>query len=75
MAYGDFKDLSGTDSDKVLHNKAFDIAKNPKYNGFQGGLASIVYRFFDKKSVSLADKSSAGGDIKNMLNEQLLICS
>ena len=37
-------------SDKVLRDKAFNIAKNPKYNGYQRGLASIVYKFFDKKS-------------------------
>ena len=51
MAYGDFKDLKGrTASDKVLRDKAFVIAKNPKYDGYQRGLASIVYNFFDKKS-------------------------
>ena len=33
-----------------LQNKAFDIAKDPKYDGYQGGLASMVYKFFDKKS-------------------------
>ena len=51
MAYGDFKDLARrTASDKVLRNKAFNIAKNPKYDGYQRGLASMVYKFFDKKS-------------------------
>ena len=51
MAYGDFKDLARrTASDKVLRNKVFNIAKNPKYNGYQRGLASMVYTFFDKKS-------------------------
>ena len=50
MAYGDFKDLSGrTTSDKVLRDKAFNIAKNPKYDGYQRGLASMVYKYFDKK--------------------------
>ena len=50
MAYGDFKDLTRrTASNKVLRNKAFDIAKNPKYDGYQGGLASMVYKVFDKK--------------------------
>ena len=37
-------------SDKVLRDKAFNIAKNPKYDGYQRGLASMVYNFFDKKS-------------------------
>ena len=51
MAYGDFKDLKRrTFSDKVLRYKAFNIAKNPKYDGYQRGLASMVYNFFDKKS-------------------------
>ena len=50
MAYGDFKDLGRrTASDKVLRDKAFNIAKNPKYDGYQRGLASMVYKFFDKK--------------------------
>ena len=50
MAYGDFKDLSRrTASDKVLRDKAFNIAKNPKYDGYQRGLASMVYKYFDKK--------------------------
>ena len=49
MAYGDFKDLARrTASDKVLRDKAFNIAKNPKYDGYQRGLASMVYKFFDK---------------------------
>ena len=48
--YGDFKDLKRrTQSDKVLKNKAFAIARNPKYDGYQRGLASVVYKFFDKK--------------------------
>ena len=51
MAHGDFKDLARrTASDKVFRNKAFNIAKNPKYDGYQRGLASIVYKCFDKKS-------------------------
>ena len=51
MAYGDFKDLpTRTASDKILRDKAFNIAKNPKYDGYQRGLASMVYKFFDKKS-------------------------
>ena len=51
MAYGDFKDLARrAASDKILRNKSFNIAKNPKYDGYQRGLASVVYNFFDKKS-------------------------
>ena len=51
MAYGDFKDLKRrTFSDKVLRDKAFNISKNPKYDGYQRGLAPMVYKFFDKNS-------------------------
>ena len=51
MAYGDFKDIKRrTASDNILRDKAFNIAKNPKYDGYQRGLASMFYRFFDKKS-------------------------
>ena len=51
MAYGKSKDLAKrTQSDKVLRDKAFKIASDPKYDGYQRGLASMVYKFFDKKS-------------------------
>ena len=50
MAYGDFKDLNRRSAaDKVLRDKAFNIAKNPTYDGYQRGIASMVYTFFDKK--------------------------
>ena len=51
MAYGDFKDLNrGTFADKVLRDKAFNIAKDPKCDGYQRCLASMVYNFFDKNT-------------------------
>ena len=51
MAYGDLKDLAKrTASDKVLRDKAFNIAKNPKYDGYQRGFAAMVYKCFVKKS-------------------------
>ena len=51
MAYGKYKDLEKrTQSDKVLKDKSFAIANNPKYDGYQRGLVSILYKFFDKKS-------------------------
>ena len=66
MAYGDFKDLARrTASDKVLRDKAFNIAKNPKYGGYQRGLASMVYKFFDKKT------KGSGINIPLDFNEQL----
>ena len=50
MANGHFKELTKrTASDKIFRDKAFSIAKNPKYDEYQRGLASIVYTFFDKK--------------------------
>ena len=53
MVYGDFKYLlRRTASDKVLHDKAFNTFKNPKYDGYQRDLASNIYKFFDKKTIS-----------------------
>ena len=50
MAYGDFKDLTRKKaSDKILRDKAFNIAKNPKYEACQRGLASVVYKFFIRR--------------------------
>ena len=50
MAYGDFKDVAKrTATDKVLRYKAFKIASDQKYDGYQRGLASMVYKFFKKK--------------------------
>ena len=60
-----------TASDKVLIDKAFNIAKNPKYNGYQRVLASMVYKFFDKMSTSFADKSKAVSSVNTLQNEQL----
>ena len=51
MDYGDFKDLAKkTAADKVLRDKAFQIPSDQKYDGYQRGLAPMVYKFFDKKS-------------------------
>ena len=52
-AYAGHKDLiNRTKSDKVLRDKAYNIASNPEYDGYQKGLASMVYKFFDKKSTA-----------------------
>ena len=70
MAYDKSKYLVKiTQSDKVLRNKAFKIANDPKYDGYQSGLASIVYKFFYKKSASLNKPSESG--IVNEPNYQL----
>ena len=64
MAYGKPKDLvKRTQSDKVLRDKAFKFASDPKYDGYQRGLASMVCKFFDKKS--------SGSGITNRSNYQL----
>ena len=66
MTYGKFKDLAKTtQSDKVLRDKVFEIAKNPQYDGYQRGIASMVYKFFDDKSTVSGIKN----DIKQ--NKQL----
>ena len=60
-AYADHKDLiTRTEADKVLRDKAYDIASNPEYDGYQTGLANMVYKLFDKKSTAeLTAKPSA----------------
>ena len=51
MTHRDFKYVTRrTASDKILHDKAFNIAKNPKYDGYQSGVASKVCKCFDKKN-------------------------
>ena len=51
MAFGDFKDLKKrTIADKVLRDKAFKTGSDQKHDGYQRGLASMLYKFFDKKS-------------------------
>ena len=56
-AYSDSKDLTKkTVADKILRNRAFNITKDPKYDGYQRGLASMVYKFFDKKSAGSGAK-------------------
>ena len=66
MVYGDFKDLKRrTASDKILRDKAFNIAKNSKYDRYQRGLASMFYKFFDRTS------AGAGVNISFEFNEKL----
>ena len=70
MAYGGFKDLPrSTASKKILHHKAFNIVKNLKYDGYQRGLASMVYKHFDKKSSGSGAKSEIMS--KQQLTEEL----
>ena len=67
MAYGDLKDLTRkTAYDKILCDKAFNISKNPKYDGYLRGLALIVYECFTKKKENSGKRTNkfAGSDIK-----------
>ena len=66
MAHGDFKDLPRrAASDKVLRDKGFNIAKKLKYDGCQSGLASMVYKFFDKELLAMPTNKFAGSGVKN----------
>ena len=66
MAYGDFKgSATSTDSDKILRNNAFNVAKNAKYVGYQRDIASVVYKCFDKKNFG------SGIKIENTPDQQL----
>ena len=59
-AYADHKDLiNRTEADKVLSDKAYDIVSNPEYDGYQRGLASMVYKFYNKKSMGSGIPSSS----------------
>ena len=67
VAYGDFKDLNRrATADKILRDKAFNIVKNPKYDGYQRWLASMVYKDFHK--------TTSGRTIKNEIisNKELV---
>ena len=64
MAYGRSKDLAKrTQSGQIWRDRAFKIASDPKYDGYKRGLASMVYKFFDK--------ISSGSGIANERNYQL----
>ena len=73
MAYGDFKELPRkTSSDKVLRDKAFNIATIPKCDGCQTGLASMIYNFFDK-TCSLIKGAFCAIKSDIMSNQQLAL--
>ena len=71
--YADYKDLTNrTQADKVLKDKAFKIASDPKHDGYQRGLASMVYKFFDKESSgSGANKTSRANEMSEVNNAKL----
>ena len=71
-AYADNKDLlNRTRADKILRYKAYGIANNPQYNGYQRGLASMVYKFFDTKASSPDRKIVGSGTTKSSSLERV----
>ena len=73
MAYGKAKDLvQRTQSDKFLREKAFKISSDPKYDGYQRGLASMVYNFFDKKSSGSGIINEANYQLANELHKPII---
>ena len=73
MAYDKSKDLTKrTQSDEVLKDKAFRIAIVPNYDGYQRGLASMVYKFFDKKSSRSRIANEPNYQLANELHEPII---
>ena len=73
MAYGKSKDLvKRTQSNKVLKNKAFKIASDPKYEGYQRGLASMFYKLFDKKSSRSGVANKPNCQLANELHKPII---
>ena len=71
-AYADHKDLiNRTEADKILRDKEYDIANNPEYDGYQRGLASMVYKFFDKKSIGSGIKKDMTKSSSSILADEL----
>ena len=80
-AYANHKDLiNRSEADNVLRDKAYDIASNPEYDGYQRGLVSMVYKFFDKKSIeseikkdmTKSSSSILANDFINLLLKKLI---
>ena len=73
MSYGKSKDLTKrTQSDKVLRDKAFKIASDPKYEDHQRGLASMVYKFFDEKASGSGVTIGLNYQLANELDRQII---
>ena len=73
MAYGKSKDLvKRAQSDKVLKDKAFKIASDANYGGYQRWLASMVYRFFDKKSKGSGIINEPNYQLANELHKPII---
>ena len=71
--YGKSKNLAKrTQSDKVLSDKAFKIASDPKFDGYQRGLASMIYKFFDKKSKGSSLVNEPNYQLANELHKPII---
>ena len=72
-AFADHKDLiNRTEADKVLRDKAYDIASNPEYDGYQRGAASMVYKFFAKKSMGSGIKKGSSLILADELHKPVI---
>ena len=72
-AYGKSNNLAKrTQSDRVLRDKAFKIASDPKYDGYQRGLASMVYKCFDKKSSGRGVDAEPNYQLASELHGQII---
>ena len=75
IVYGYFKDLARrTASHKILRDEAFNITKNPKHDGYQRGLPSLVYKFFDKKNYggSIENANMSGQQLAEELHKSII---
>ena len=73
MAYGKTKDLvKRTQSDNALKDKAFKIVSDPKYDGYQRGLASMVYKFFGKISSRSGIVNEPNYQLANELHKPII---
>ena len=72
MTYVKSKDLTKRTHKNFLRDKAFTIASDPKYNGYQRGLASMVYKIFDKKSSASCDATEPNYQLENELHKQII---
>ena len=72
-AYADHKDLiNRTEADEVLRDKAYDIASNPGYDGYRRGLVSMVYKFFDKKSIGSGTAKPSSSILADELHKPII---
>ena len=75
MAFGEFKILTRRKAyDKILRDKAFNISKNWKYDGSQRGLASMVYKFFDKKTSvgAIKNENTSNKELREELHKPII---